>query len=126
VPSRPEVRSSGSKFGSGGTEIGHGIQTGNVEASGGDGFGVKGNSDNGVGVDGRGGKTGVRGGASPGIGVRGFGGRGGVFTGSRANVRLKPSKDSTHPARGKRGDLFVDKGGRLWFCKGNTRWRQVA
>ena len=24
------------------------------------------------------------------------------------------------------GDLFVDRGGRLWFCKGGTTWKQLA
>jgi hypothetical protein len=54
------------------------------------------------------------------------GGRGGVFVGSSAQIRLQPSASSTHPARGAKGDLFVDHGGRLWFCKGGAIWRQVA
>lgn len=54
-------------------------------------------------------------------------GRGGVFrSGAMAQVRLAPSTELTHPASGKRGDLFVDKSGRLWFCKGGTTWKQLA
>jgi hypothetical protein len=53
-------------------------------------------------------------------------GRGGVFSGQKAQVRLLPSADTTRPASGARGDLFVDKSGRLWFCKGGTNWKQLA
>ena len=58
-----------------------------------------------------------------GIGARG---RGGVFIGDLAQVQLVPSSASTHPTTGTRGDLFADKSGRLWFCKGGTTWRQLA
>jgi hypothetical protein len=54
------------------------------------------------------------------------GGRGGVFHGGKAQLKLSPSSASTHPTRGQRGDLFVDKTGRLWFCKGKTTWKQLA
>jgi hypothetical protein len=54
-------------------------------------------------------------------------GRGAVFSSaSTAQLRLLPSASATHPLSGKRGDLFVDKSGRLWFCKGNTNWKQLA
>jgi hypothetical protein len=61
-------------------------------------------------------------------GVMGIGakGRGGVFIGDRAQVQLVASGATSHPASGARGDLFVDKSGRLWFCKGGTTWRQLA
>lgn len=77
-------------------------------------------------IKGIGGTTGVVGGSPDGKGVRGWGKRGGSFSGKKAAVRLVPSDKGTHPARGQRGDLFVDKDGNLWFCKGNTRWRQLA
>jgi hypothetical protein len=54
------------------------------------------------------------------------GGRGGIFTGGKAQLKLHPSSASTHPTKGQRGDLFVDKSGRLWFCKGGTNWKQLA
>ena len=53
-------------------------------------------------------------------------GRGAQLSGGPAQLRLMPSSSRTHPASGKRGDLFVDKSGRLWFCKGNTNWKQLA
>lgn len=53
-------------------------------------------------------------------------GRGGQFSGKKAQLRLQPSTDATHPASGAKGDLFVDASGRLWFCKGATTWRQIA
>jgi len=59
----------------------------------------------------------------------GAGGRGGVFAGAAAQVQLAPGAGSTHPRSGKRGDLYADKNGRLWFCKktGNPAlWHQVA
>lgn len=43
-------------------------------------------------------------------------GRGGVFAGLAAQVRLRPSSMSTHPASGMAGDLFVDSAKRLWLC----------
>lgn len=61
-------------------------------------------------------------------GVYGLGanGRGGVFKGDKAQVLLIPSSATTHPSSGKKGDLFVDSSGRLWFCKGGKSWKQVA
>jgi len=56
----------------------------------------------------------------------GTGGRGGVFIGDLAQAQLVASTAATHPRSGLRGDLFVDKSGRLWFCKGGTTWRQLA
>lgn len=54
-------------------------------------------------------------------------GRAGVFQGGVAQVRLVPSTlGPTHPTTGARGDLFCDKYGRLWFCKGGTTWTQLA
>ena len=62
------------------------------------------------------------------IGVMGVSahGRGGVFTGPVAQVRLTPSTAVTHPTSGARGDFFLDRSGRLWFCKGGTSWKQLA
>jgi hypothetical protein len=68
--------------------------------------------------------------ASGSIGVTGYcqepGGRGGQFTGAAAQVRLAPSTALTHPAKGRTGDLFVDRSHRLWFCKGGAIWKQIA
>jgi hypothetical protein len=52
--------------------------------------------------------------------------RGGVFSGKPAQLQLVASTDSTHPASGLRGDFFLDKSSRLWFCKGGTTWTQLA
>jgi hypothetical protein len=76
-------------------------------------------------------KTGVYGYAAQdatAVGVRGTStvGRGGLFKGGAAQLRLSPSAATTHPASGLRGDLFADKHGRLWFCKGATTWKQLA
>jgi hypothetical protein len=62
------------------------------------------------------------------VGVRGSSenGRGGVFEGLQAQVRLLPSTAKSHPTSGQMGDLFVDKNGRLWFCKGGQTWVQLA
>jgi hypothetical protein len=61
-------------------------------------------------------------------GVMGVGvhGRGGVFQGDLAQVRLVASTASTHPVSGTRGDLFLDRSGRLWFCKTGSTWKQLA
>jgi hypothetical protein len=72
-------------------------------------------------------KTGVFGAANQdaeAVGVRGVSttGRGAVFNGKLAQLRLKPSSATTHPASGLLGDLFLDKSGRLWLCKGATTW----
>jgi len=68
--------------------------------------------------------------ALPKTGVYGFaggtGGRGGVFWGTAAQVKLRPSKATTHPSSGQAGDLFVDNSYRLWFCKGGATWKQIA
>jgi hypothetical protein len=59
----------------------------------------------------------------------GGGGRGGVFAGNAAQVQLAPGALASHPRSGKRGDLYADKSGRLWFCKktGNPAlWHQLA
>jgi hypothetical protein len=56
-------------------------------------------------------------------------GRGGVFKGLKAQIRLVASTATTKPATGTRGDLFVDKSGRLWYCKtggSTTGWKQLA
>lgn len=53
-------------------------------------------------------------------------GRGGVFAGGKAQLRLVPSAAATHPLSGVLGDLFLDKSGRLWFCKSGTHWKQIA
>jgi hypothetical protein len=54
-------------------------------------------------------------------------GRAGVFEGGVAQVRLVPSAiGPTHPITGARGDLFCDKFGSLWFCKGATTWVKLA
>ncbi|MFN8620633.1 MAG: hypothetical protein U0869_07830 [Chloroflexota bacterium] len=62
------------------------------------------------------------------VGVLGIAekGRGGVFQGQAAPVRLVPSTAATHPVNGAPGDLFVDKSGRLWFCKGLDNWVKLA
>jgi hypothetical protein len=104
-----------------------------------DGTGVEGESNFGMGVYGVSStNTGVLGASgnqpvpSPSsranVGVMGLcaTGRGGVFISDHAQVRLMPSTAKTHPATGLRGDLFVDKAGRLWFCKGGTSWRQLV
>jgi hypothetical protein len=52
-----------------------------------------------------------------------------VFSGGAAQVHLVPGSNLTHPKGGKRGDLYADKTGRLWFCKkgGTTAtWHQIA
>ena len=76
------------------------------------------------------GGTGVTGQVTSGVGVRGrgtqAGSRGGVFQGQAAAVNLTASTRTTHPTSGRRGDLFVDASGRLWFCKGGTTWKQLG
>lgn len=100
------------------------------------GSGVNGlntNSDSFAGVSGygRGLTPGVRGSnglSANGVGVLGSSsqGRGGVFSGKAAQIRLEPNRATTHPVNGKRGDLYVDSSGRLWFCKGSSNWSQLA
>ncbi len=53
-------------------------------------------------------------------------GRGVYAAGKLAQLRLQPATAATHPTSGAAGDLFVDRSKRLWFCKGGTRWVQVA
>jgi hypothetical protein len=113
----------GENNGVGGSGIGvYGSQSGT-------GWGVYGNSSGGIGVYGDGG-------GSSSIGVQGIGATGvnaqGVTTGLQASgaaaqVRLVPGTGSTHPSSGQAGDLYVDKTGRLWYCKKTGRtWRQLA
>jgi hypothetical protein len=68
----------------------------------------------------------VRADAGEGVAIQGDGSRGGSFGGDKAQIRLKPSNRGTHPASGRRGDLFVDAGGRLWFCRGGRDWARLA
>lgn len=53
-------------------------------------------------------------------------GRGGVFAGGAAQLRLVPSSAASHPSSGQPGDLFLDQASRLWFCAGDTSWKQLA
>jgi hypothetical protein len=87
----------------------------------GSGYGVTGRARNGTGVFGYGFDSATA------IGVRGTSpdGTGGVFKGGSAAIRLVASSGN-HPASGQRGDLVVDKTGRLWFCKGGAAWSQLA
>ena len=98
-------------------------------ASGANGVGVLGRADHGIAIEGQTSDGfGVYGVGGSGIGVIGSAdtGRGGSFSGKAAAIRLSPTKASTHPSSGLRGDLIVDKSGRLWFCKGGTNWIHVA
>jgi hypothetical protein len=75
--------------------------------------------------------AGGSGAAGVGVSASGSGGagRGGVFAGAAAQVQLAPGALASHPRSGKRGDLYADKNGRLWFCKktGNPAlWHQIA
>ena len=79
--------------------------------------GVAGFSDTGQGVIGVSNTVGV-------LGQSGTG-RGGRFSGRKAQVRLVPAR-SARPSSGQSGDLFVDAGRRLWFCKGGTNWVRLA
>jgi hypothetical protein len=95
-----------------------------VSASGVRGQSVSGNGVRGQSVSG----NGVLGLSGSSVGVRGQSttGRGGSFKGKAAQVRLEPSPAASHPPQGRRGDLFVDQSGRLWFCKGSATWVQLA
>jgi hypothetical protein len=53
-------------------------------------------------------------------------GVGGKFSGPVAQLYLVPSTAASHPTSSARGAIFVDKYGRLWFCKGGTSWKQLA
>jgi len=103
--------------------VGEGDSMGVYGAALADGPGVKGRGT--VGVEGVG-ATGVSAAGEGGPGVSATGHRGGVFAGNVAQLRLQPSDLVSHPALGQPGDLFVDAANRLWFCKGGSRWSQVA
>jgi len=83
------------------------------------GAGIFGSCATGAGVQGHGG-------SGPGVLAVSDSGRGGIFGGAKAPLLLLPSGAASHPARGDRGDLVVDKTGRLWFCKGGSHWKQLA
>lgn len=57
-------------------------------------------------------------------------GVGGLFEGTKANINLRPvPAAASHPTPGTTGDLFVDRTGRLWYCRagGNpATWVQLA
>jgi hypothetical protein len=53
-------------------------------------------------------------------------GVGATFEGKTAQVELVPSSESSHPSSGAPGQLFVDSGKRLWFCRGGNDWQQLA
>lgn len=89
------------------------------------GIGVQGLGRFGVSGEGRVGVEGIGTGRS-GRGIQGSGQLGGHFRGERAQVRLVPGKLASHPRRGNAGDLYVDKGRRLWFCKGGRNWVTLA
>jgi hypothetical protein len=106
----------------------------------GSGWGVYGASDSGIGVNaigatgvsGTGDAYGVRGensASGPGVYGHSVHGRGGVFGGPKAQIQLQAGTRTTHPTAGARGDLYVDHGGRLWYCKtggAHATWRQLA
>jgi hypothetical protein len=111
------------------------------------GIGVHGDSPSGLGVAGNSGsQTGVLGTSVSMTGLQGFAGsgkppapkgltgvyghspngRGAQLAGGVAQLRLVPSTSATYPASGLLGDFFLDKSGRLWFCKGGATWKQVS
>jgi hypothetical protein len=56
-------------------------------------------------------------------------GRGATFRSKVAQVRLVPANAASHPLTGKRGDVFLDHAGRLWFCTATGKpagWKQLA
>ncbi len=63
-----------------------------------------------------------------GSGVRSFAnhGRGAELKGAKAALRLVPNATTTHPTTGSRGDMYVDRSGRLWYCRGGSKWVQLA
>ena len=90
--------------------------------------GVAGSSQYGSGVYGVGqSSTGVTG-EGPVVGIRGLSsaGRGAVLSGGAAALRLLPSAAASHPGTGRRGDLFLDRAGRLWYCSGGAAWTRLA
>jgi hypothetical protein len=81
--------------------------------------------------------SGVLGTSTTGTGVVGGSeaGRGAEFSGQDAQLRLVPARRLPsgmvtgrlqRPERGLRGDFFCDGSGRLWFCRGGTRWVRLA
>lgn len=94
-----------------------------VASSGGGAYaGVVGDSDTNAGVVGLSSATSSAAGEFTHIGN----GRGGLFSGNQAQIRLQPGTRGSHPHTGEAGDLYVDSGHRLWFCKGGTTWKQLA
>ena len=93
-------------------------------------------SDPGTGVAGFGDAIGVGGLATghEGVGLIGTGvgagSRGAIVLGIQAQLQLSPGSRASHPtSRALRGDLYVDKTGRLWYCRtGGTHavWKQLA
>jgi hypothetical protein len=65
-------------------------------------------------------------GSGPGLEALSAKGVGASFTGKTAQVELVPSSDSSHPASGGAGQLFVDSARRLWYCRGGNDWQQLA
>jgi hypothetical protein len=44
-----------------------------------------------------------------------------------AQLELVPAANAnSHPVSGKAGQLFVDKQARLWFCQGGTSWKRLV
>jgi hypothetical protein len=72
------------------------------------------------------GVSGVARGTGSGIYAQSDDGRGGLFVGKAAQIRLQPSTDASHPSSGQAGDLFVDAGKHLWFCRGASVWVKLA
>src|SRR5579884_2677116 len=88
--------------------------------------GVLGTSSSGNGVHGTSHTTaGVFGEGLIGVHGRSVHGRGGVFDGVTAAIRLIPSSSDRPPSTGATGDVFVDNQGRLWFCRGGSRWHLI-
>jgi len=89
----------------------------------GSGSGVAGiNAGNGPGVSALNSSTG------PGLQATSAHGRGGIFSGAIAQIQLNPGAAS-HPRSGRRGDLYADDNGRLWYCKktgATALWHQIA
>jgi hypothetical protein len=65
-------------------------------------------------------------GSGPGLEALSAKGVGATFAGKTAQVQLVPSSDSSHPASGDAGQLFVDGARRLWYCRGGNDWQQLA
>ncbi len=42
------------------------------------------------------------------------------------NVRFRPTNAATHPKSGQKGELFMDRSGRLWLCRSGTWWVQLG